>query len=146
MLSFETLTGLGVHVTPVKLDKTRHVSPVTFSDSHKACCIRSETRGKSVRIVFYTKPNCQLCDVVKFELLDLQAEYDFALDEKNILADEALQQEFRLIIPVVDIEETGETGVRSVVRLQAPISQLALRRAVRAAARKQETRQSGADR
>jgi hypothetical protein len=81
-----------------------------------------------VRVILYAKPACHLCDVVKIDLLDLQAEFEFDLVEYNILEDEALHDAYFLTIPVVEIctEDEGEP-----VQLMAPISQIELRREIK---------------
>ena len=34
-----------------------------------------------MKVTLFSKHDCQLCDALKYELLDLQVEYRFALDE-----------------------------------------------------------------
>lgn len=81
-----------------------------------------------MRVILYAKPACHLCDVIKLELLDLQAEFGFDLVEYNILEDEALHDAYFLTIPVVEI---GVDEDADSVQLMAPISQLGLRREIK---------------
>ncbi len=57
-----------------------------------------------MRVTLYGKPDCALCDECKALLQPLQAEFAFALDQRNILDDDALYARFRYLIPVVEIE------------------------------------------
>jgi glutaredoxin len=57
-----------------------------------------------MRVTLYTKPDCPLCDELKHELLRWQGSFGFELDERNIEQDWAQYQQFRYLIPVVDIE------------------------------------------
>lgn len=81
-----------------------------------------------MQVTLYTKPGCHLCDAVKFELLDLQDEIDFELNECNILENPALFAAYHLRIPVVEIE--GHTP------LSAPIAQADLRKTLRSVAKR----------
>jgi hypothetical protein len=81
-----------------------------------------------VRVILYAKPACHLCDVIKLDLLDLQAEFGFDLVEYNILEDEALHDAYFLYIPVVEI---GADEDADPVQLMAPISQIELRREIK---------------
>jgi hypothetical protein len=83
-----------------------------------------------VRLILYAKPGCHLCDVIKVELLDLQAEFGFDLLEYNILEDEALHDAYFLTIPVVELSANAQ-GDGDTVRLKAPISQIELRREIK---------------
>ncbi len=56
-----------------------------------------------MRVEFYTKPQCSLCEVVKDALDEVSARVRFELIEINILADESLFQRFRYAIPVVAV-------------------------------------------
>ncbi|MBI1297906.1 glutaredoxin family protein [bacterium] len=76
-----------------------------------------------MRVTFYTKPDCLLCETVRMELLDLQWDVNFQLDELDITSDEILHARYFLEIPVVEIR-TGD----ELMQLKAPISQIELRR------------------
>ena len=66
-----------------------------------------------INVTLFTKAGCGLCDEVKIHLDVLQAQYPHHLQEIDITQDDALFQEYRYIIPVVQIEDK---------KLQAPIS------------------------
>lgn len=57
-----------------------------------------------MRVLVYGKPGCPLCDEVKADLLSMQAEIGFDLDECNIEEDVAAYDLYRYLIPVLDIE------------------------------------------
>ena len=57
-----------------------------------------------MQVIVYSKPECQLCEEVKADLLSIQPEFGFALFERNIEEDPELFARFRYLIPVVDIE------------------------------------------
>ncbi|MBX3000833.1 MAG: glutaredoxin family protein [Caldilineaceae bacterium] len=81
-----------------------------------------------MRVILYAKPACHLCDVIKLDLLDLQAEFGFDLIEYNILEDEALYDAYFLTIPVVEIDADED---KEPVQLMAPIGQIELRREIK---------------
>lgn len=83
-----------------------------------------------MRLILYAKPECHLCDVIKVDLLDLQAEFGFDLIEYNILDDEALHDAYFLHIPVVVMRADADENAEP-VRLMAPISQIELRREIK---------------
>jgi hypothetical protein len=56
--------------------------------------------GPAIRIVLYTKPECELCQVAKARLLTLQDELGFAIDEIDITTDPALSDAYGEEIPV----------------------------------------------
>jgi hypothetical protein len=58
-----------------------------------------------MQITLYSKPECQLCEEVKADLLAVQPEFGFALFERNIEEDPELFARFRYLIPVVDLED-----------------------------------------
>ena len=74
-----------------------------------------------------TRPGCHLCDDVKMELGQLQADYPHQLVEVDITEDEELYNRYRFTIPVVQIES---------VELAAPITTSDLLLTLRTAARK----------
>lgn len=76
-----------------------------------------------MRVTFYTKPDCLLCETMRMELLDLQWDVNFQLEELDIASDETLHARYFLEIPVVEIRAGNE-----LVQLKAPISQIELRR------------------
>lgn len=58
-----------------------------------------------MQVILYSKPDCQLCEEVKADLLSIQVQMEFALFERNIEEDPELFARFRYFIPVVDIEQ-----------------------------------------
>jgi glutaredoxin len=64
-------------------------------------------------VVLYTRPGCHLCDVARETVLSLQPRLGFAFDEVDIEADEELELEYGIRIPVVEIdgEEAFEVTV-----------------------------------
>ena len=57
-----------------------------------------------MRVTLYSKPGCPLCDELKADLLGFQAVIGFALSERNIEDDADDFQQYRYLIPVLDIE------------------------------------------
>ena len=81
-----------------------------------------------MQVTLFSKHNCQLCDAIKYELLDLQSEYGFGLREQLVGDDPNEGEEAELRVPFVDIESAdGRT-----VRFEFPVKQTALRRAIHA--------------
>ena len=56
------------------------------------------------QIIFYTKPDCSLCDQVKVLLAQLSGRYPHQLVEMDITQDDALFARYRYRIPVVAID------------------------------------------
>jgi hypothetical protein len=54
-----------------------------------------------MQVTLYSKPDCQLCEEVKADLLSFQIQMSFALFERNIEEDPELFARFRYLIPVV---------------------------------------------
>ena len=55
-------------------------------------------------VVVYSQPHCHLCEDAMAALRRLQAELGFALEERDITADEALHREYFERIPVVAVD------------------------------------------
>ena len=55
-------------------------------------------------IDLYGRPGCHLCDDARAQLLALQAEYAFALNEIDIEADDDLHKRYLERIPVVVLD------------------------------------------
>ncbi len=55
-------------------------------------------------VTLYTKPDCPLCTELKADLLTLQVEIGFSLQERNIETNAADFARYRYLIPVLDIE------------------------------------------
>ena len=57
-----------------------------------------------IRLTFYTKPNCPLCDEARDLLEDLKTEFSLTIQEVNIFSSPALYEKYKYIIPVVAID------------------------------------------
>lgn len=58
----------------------------------------------TIQLVLYTKPDCSLCDDLKRDLADLQGEFAFSFQERNILDDAQLTAQFQYLVPVLEVE------------------------------------------
>ncbi|RIK34441.1 MAG: glutaredoxin [Chloroflexi bacterium] len=58
-----------------------------------------------MRVRLYGKPDCSLCDKLKADLVVMQPEVGFELEEYNIEQDAAMYNQYRYLIPVLDIED-----------------------------------------
>ncbi len=87
-----------------------------------------------MRITLFTKRNCQLCDAIKYELLDLQLEYGFDFTETFLEEESGVVPEVLQRVPYVTVERDGQ----AILRLEHPVEQTALRRVVRAQVMKQQ--------
>ncbi|WP_078378969.1 glutaredoxin family protein [Sutcliffiella halmapala] len=58
-----------------------------------------------MKLVFYTKVDCSLCEKAKKVLNDLQNEMDFTIEEVDIYQDDVLLEKYQIMIPVVELEE-----------------------------------------
>lgn len=65
------------------------------------------------QVVLYSRPGCHLCDVAREAILALRERLGFEFDEIDIEADEELELEYGIRIPVVDVdgEEAFEVTV-----------------------------------
>lgn len=54
-------------------------------------------------VIFYTKPNCPLCDRAWAALRAAQARLDFSLKQVNIFDDTTLYERYKHAIPVAEI-------------------------------------------
>ena len=57
-----------------------------------------------MRVTLYSKPDCPLCDELKADLLALQPEIGFSLQERDIETSSDDFARYRYLIPVLDIE------------------------------------------
>ncbi len=64
-------------------------------------------------MVLFTRPGCHLCDVARETVLSLRERLGFAFSEVDIEADEDLELEYGIRIPVVEVdgEEAFEVSV-----------------------------------
>jgi glutaredoxin len=65
------------------------------------------------RVVLYTRPGCHFCDVARETVLSLRERLPFAFEEVDIEADEELELEYGIRIPVLEVdgEEAFEVTV-----------------------------------
>jgi glutaredoxin len=58
-----------------------------------------------MQVTVYTKPGCHLCDDA-LQLIDkLTLRYDLEVTEVNILEDMALYEQYKLVIPVIQVTD-----------------------------------------
>ena len=57
-----------------------------------------------IRLTFYSKPNCPLCDEARDMLEDLNQEFALVVTEINILSNPAIYEKYKYIIPVLELE------------------------------------------
>lgn len=79
-----------------------------------------------MRVILFTKKDCQLCDAIKYELLDLQSEYGFALKEKFVETDQDVGEDEETLVPFIHIERDGQ----DILHFEYPVRQVELRRAI----------------
>jgi glutaredoxin len=58
-----------------------------------------------MRVTLWSKPDCPLCDELKADLLAMQEEIGFSLEERNIEDAAEAWERFKYLIPVLDIED-----------------------------------------
>jgi glutaredoxin len=61
-------------------------------------------RGPAHRVVLYTRAGCHLCDVARETILSLRERLGFEFEEVDIEADEELELEYGIRIPVVEVD------------------------------------------
>lgn len=55
------------------------------------------------RVVLYTRKHCHLCDELKHQLVLLQQETDFEIEELNVDLSEELRERYNERVPVIEI-------------------------------------------
>ncbi|UPM56561.1 glutaredoxin family protein [Gottfriedia acidiceleris] len=60
-----------------------------------------------MKLTLFTKENCGLCEEAKDAIRLVQSEYEIEVNEVDIYSDDALLEEYQLMIPVIQID--GET-------------------------------------
>ena len=72
-------------------------------------------------VTLYGKPGCCICEDARHELIILQRERGFELEEVDVTADPRLHAEYGERIPVValDGEELSELGLDTAVLVRA---------------------------
>lgn len=58
-----------------------------------------------LKVPYYTKENCALCDDAYGLLVMLQDYYPFQIETRDIYTNDAWLEEYQLIIPVVQIKD-----------------------------------------
>jgi hypothetical protein len=82
-----------------------------------------------MRVTFYTKPDCGLCEPIHLELLDLKQAHGFSLLRVDVSQDPGLAARYGNAVPVVRVESSIPGG--PVAEMAAPINQLELGRTIR---------------
>lgn len=90
-----------------------------------------------MQVTLFTKADCQLCDAIKYELLDLWAEYEFELIEEFVETSSNAQERELPRVPFVHFEREGLV----IRQFEYPVRQVELRRAVRAEMKSRSKRQ-----
>jgi glutaredoxin len=62
------------------------------------------TIGLMHQVVLYSRPGCHLCDVAREAILSLRERLGFGFEEIDIEADEELELEYGIRIPVVEVD------------------------------------------
>jgi glutaredoxin len=56
------------------------------------------------RVVLFSRPGCHLCDVARDTLREVRERTPFAFEEIDIERDDELELEYRIRIPVVEVD------------------------------------------
>jgi glutaredoxin len=59
---------------------------------------------EQIKVKFYTKENCLLCEKAKAILVDLAKEFPLEIVERDIYKDDVLLELYQVMIPVVEID------------------------------------------
>lgn len=59
-----------------------------------------------LKVIYYMKENCSLCDEANALLTLLQHDYTFTIEERDIYTNDDWLEEYQLLIPYVKINET----------------------------------------
>lgn len=59
-----------------------------------------------LKIIFYMKTNCPLCDDVRMQLWILQQDYSFEVEERDIEMRSEWFRTYQFSIPVVEVNQT----------------------------------------
>jgi len=65
-----------------------------------------ESNRNRVKLEFYTKENCSLCEDAYALIMMLQNDYPFEVDERDIYTNDEWLEEYQLLIPAVRINDT----------------------------------------
>lgn len=58
---------------------------------------------RTIKLSFYTKEQCPLCDKAKSILLELSKEIPFEILEYDIYKDDILLEKYQIMIPVIEM-------------------------------------------
>ena len=78
----------------------------------------------SLRITFYTKPNCPLCEDAEVLLDDMQRHFDFSVLKIDITTEMNTYEKYKHRIPVLRLGDLGD--------LSGKITEKELRQSIRA--------------
>ncbi len=56
-----------------------------------------------MQITLYSKPNCSLCEILRDDLVWLQRQINFTVTTQDISTDAALTEQFKYLVPVLEI-------------------------------------------
>ncbi len=56
-----------------------------------------------MQVTLYTKPNCSLCEILQGDLVWLQRQISFIVKVQDISTDAALTEQFKYLVPVLEI-------------------------------------------
>ena len=68
-----------------------------------------------MRILFYTKDNCSLCEEAYALLKLFETDYEFEIEERDIYTNEEWLEEYQLLIPALQIGDTFLTCEKSLL-------------------------------
>lgn len=71
---------------------------INFNEVSKVC------NGGTMKIKFYTKENCSLCDKGMQILMKINKDIPFAMEAIDIYKDEGLLEKYQIMIPVVEVD------------------------------------------
>lgn len=63
-----------------------------------------------LKVIYYMKENCSLCDEANALLTLLQHDYTFTIEERDIYTNDDWLEEYQLLIPYVKINNTELDG------------------------------------
>jgi glutaredoxin len=73
--------------------------------------------ARMVSAVLYTKPDCPLCDYLKADLAWLGEQLPLSVQEHDITQDAVLFDQFRYLIPVLEVDGVFHYPPHDLVRL-----------------------------
>lgn len=64
----------------------------------------SNDSSSAPELLCFSRPECELCDVMRAQLEDLRREFHFSLREIDITGRAELEREYALCVPVLELE------------------------------------------